>query len=171
VLLLEVGDYHLYLGSLAVGFATALRLAGLVVLALIGGLTTTGPDLVRSTTQSLRVPYRVAYTALAAFRFVPRFRRDLEHIRNAHRVRGTGGRRGPIAAVRRFSESVVPLLAGAIRHAERVAFAMDARAFGAHPTRTERHVVPLRKRDVVFTVLFWGATAAIVLAVPAATGR
>jgi hypothetical protein len=36
----------------------------------------------------------------------------------------------------------VPLLAGAIRHAERVALAMDARAFGAHPDRTERHLVP-----------------------------
>jgi len=58
----------------------------------------------------------------------------------------------------------VPLLAGAIRHAERVALAMDARAFGAYPDRTERHIVPFRARDVVFTVLFVAASATILIA-------
>jgi energy-coupling factor transport system permease protein len=53
-------------GALAVGFATGLRLAAIVALALIAGLTTTGPDLVRASVQQLRVPYRVGYTALAA---------------------------------------------------------------------------------------------------------
>ncbi|RUR03457.1 energy-coupling factor transporter transmembrane component T [Labedella endophytica] len=168
VLLVQVGEYRLFLGSLAAGLAAALRLAALLLLALIAGLTTDGSDFVRSTVQHLRVPYRIGYTALAAYRFVPRFRHDIELIRHAHRVRGTGGRRGPVAAVRRFTGSVVPLLAGAIRHAERVALAMDARAFGAHPTRTERHLVPLRRRDGVFTVVFWIATAAVVVAVRAA---
>ena len=55
----------------------------------------------------------------------------------------------------------MPLLAGAIRHAERVALAMDARAFGAHPTRTERYLVPFRARDAVFIVLFWAASGAL----------
>ena len=63
-------------------------------------------------------------------------------------------RSGPLAAV-------IPLLAGAIRHAERVALAMDARAFGAYPTRTERHLVPFRLRDVVFVALFWIVSAAL----------
>jgi energy-coupling factor transport system permease protein len=57
----------------------------------------------------------------------------------------------------------VPLLAGAIRHAERVALAMDSRAFGAHPTRTERHLVPFRVRDTVFTVAMLLTSAAIFL--------
>lgn len=165
VVLVQFGDYRFYLGSLLAGLAASLRLAALLTLALIAGLTTDGADFVRSTVQYLRVPYRIGYTALAAYRFVPRFRRDIELIRQAHRVRGTGGRRGPIVAIRRFTGSIVPLLAGAIRHAERVALAMDARAFGAHPTRTERHRVPLRARDAVFVVVFWAATAAILVAV------
>jgi energy-coupling factor transport system permease protein len=107
------------------------------------------------------VPYRIGYTALAAFRFVPRFGHELEVIRQAHRVRGAHGGRGPMAAISRWSGYVVPLLAGAIRHAERVALAMDARAFGAHPDRTERHLVPFRARDVVFIVLFVAASAVI----------
>lgn len=165
IVLLQLGDYRLYLGSLLVGLAASLRLAALVTLALVAGLTTDGADFVRSTVQYLRVPYRIGYTALAAYRFVPRFRRDLELIRQAHRVRGSGGRRGPTGAVRRFVGSIVPLLAGAIRHAERVALSMDARAFGAHPTRTERHRVPLRARDGVFVVVFWAATATILVTV------
>ena len=161
VVIWQIGSWTLYGGALAVGFATGLRIAAIVALALIAGLSTTGPDVVRASVQQLRVPYRIGYTALAAFRFVPRFGHELEVIRQAHRVRGAHGGRGPFAAIARWSGYIVPLLAGAIRHAERVALAMDARGFGAYPDRTERHLVPFRARDVVFVVLFLAASAAI----------
>ena len=158
---LQIGDWTLYSGALLIGFATALRLGSIVALALVGGLTTSGPDLVRASVQQLRVPYRIGYTALAAFRFVPRFGHELSVIRAAHRVRGYHGGRGPFARIARGWGYIVPLLAGAIRHAERVALAMDSRAFGAHSTRTERHHVPFRTRDTVFTVATLLASAAI----------
>ncbi|ALJ22243.1 energy-coupling factor transporter transmembrane component T family protein [Microbacterium sp. No. 7] len=161
VVLVQLGGWTLYGGALAIGFATGLRLAAIIALALAAGLTTTGPDLARSMVQQLRVPYRIGYTALAAFRFVPRFGHELEVIRQAHRVRGAHGGRGPFAALARWWGYVVPLLAGAIRHAERVALAMDARAFGAYPDRTERHLVPFRTRDVVFIAAGWAISAAI----------
>ncbi|QRY39525.1 energy-coupling factor transporter transmembrane protein EcfT [Microbacterium hominis] len=160
----RIGGWSLTTGALTVGFATGLRLAAIVALALIAGLTTTGPDLVRASVQQLRVPYRIGYTALAAFRFVPRFGHELDVIRQAHRVRGSHGGRGPVAALARWWGYLVPLLAGAIRHAERVALAMDARAFGAHPDRTERHLVPWRRRDTVFVAVFWLASAVILVA-------
>ena len=156
---LQVGEWTLYAGALRIGMATALRLGAIVALALMAGLTTTGPDLVRALVQQLRVPYRIGYTALAAFRFVPRFRYELDVIRQAHRVRGSHGGRGPFAAIARWAGYIVPLLASAIRHAERVALAMDSRAFGAYPDRTERHLVPWRTRDTVFVVAFWAVTA------------
>lgn len=158
---LQIGGWTLFTGALQVGFATALRLAAILSLALIGGLTTTGPDLVRASIQQLRVPYRIGYTALAAYRFVPRFGYELGVIRAAHRVRGSHGGRGPFARIARGWGYIVPLLAGAIRHAERVALAMDARAFGAHPSRTERHLVPFRTRDWVFTALVLAASAVV----------
>ncbi|MFD6816843.1 energy-coupling factor transporter transmembrane component T [Microbacterium sp. NPDC060132] len=161
--LLSVGDWTLYSGALAIGAATALRLGAIVALALVGGLTTSGSDLVRASVQQLRVPYRIGYTALAAFRFVPRFGHELAVIRAAHRVRGYHGGRGPLSRIARGWGYIVPLLAGAIRHAERVALAMDSRAFGAHPTRTERHLVPFRVRDTVFTVAMLLTSAAIFL--------
>lgn len=163
VTVLSLGSWTLYGGAVTIGLATALRLGAIIALALIAGLTTTGPDLVRATVQQLRVPYRIGYTALAAFRFVPRFGHELDVIRQAHRVRGSHGGRGPFAALARWWGYIVPLLAGAIRHAERVALAMDSRAFGAHPDRTERHLVPWRARDTVFTAAFWAASLGILL--------
>ncbi|MEI3849018.1 MULTISPECIES: energy-coupling factor transporter transmembrane component T [unclassified Microbacterium] len=160
----QLGGWTMYGGALAVGFATGLRLSAILALTLITGLSTTGPDLVRATVQQLRVPYRIGYTALAAFRFLPRFGYELDVIRQAHRVRGAHGGRGPFVAVARWFGYIVPLLAGAIRHAERVALAMDARAFGAHPDRTERYTVPWRARDTVFTLAFWAVSAALLAA-------
>ena len=156
---LQIGTWTLHSGALQVGLATALRLAAIVALALVPGLSTTGPDLVRAAIRQLRVPYRIGYTALAAYRFVPRFGHELAVIRAAHRVRGHHGGRGPFTRIARGWGYIVPLLAGAIRHAERVALAMDARAFGAHPTRTERHIVPFRTRDVLFLVAVPAASA------------
>jgi energy-coupling factor transport system permease protein len=81
-------------------------------------------------------------------------------------VRGTDTGRGPLAAARRTAATAVPLLAGAIRHAERVALAMDARAFGAHRTRTERTISRWRTRDTVFVVAYWLVAAAVFVVVP-----
>ncbi|WP_106815937.1 energy-coupling factor transporter transmembrane component T [Microbacterium timonense] len=161
VIVWQVGGWTMYGGAIEVGVATGLRLSAIVALTLIAGLSTTGPDLVRAGVQQLRVPYRIGYTALAAFRFVPRFGYELDVIRQAHRVRGAHGGRGPLAAVARWFGYIVPLMAGAIRHAERVALAMDARAFGAYADRTERHLVPWRVRDSVFVVAFWAVSAAL----------
>ncbi len=168
--LLRIGGWTLHAGALETGFATGLRLGAITALALLSGLTTSGPDVARSMVQQLRLPYRIGYTALAAFRFLPRFGHELEVIRQAHRVRGAHAGRGPFAAIARWLGTIVPLLAGAIRHGERVAMAMDARAFGAHPTRTERHVLRWRAVDTAAVLGFWAVSAALFLTVPALAG-
>jgi energy-coupling factor transporter transmembrane protein EcfT len=65
--------------------------------------------------------------------------------------------------VRNAAGTVVPLLASSIRHADRVALAMESRAFGAHATRTERRPSLWRVRDTLFVTAVWSATAAILL--------
>lgn len=157
----RLGDWTLTSGALLAGFTSSVRLTAMITLAFVGGAATAGPDLVRSAVQHLHVPYRIGYTALAAYRFVPRFRHELGIIRAAHRVRGHHAGRGPIASIARWWGYILPLMAGAIRHAERVALAMDSRAFGAHDTRTERHLVPWRTRDWIFMAAFVAACAVI----------
>lgn len=144
----------------ATGLGTALRLVAIVLLSLVGGIATAGDDFVRSLVQHLRVPYRFGYAAMAAFRFVPRFRSELEVIRAARRVRGIDRGRGPVAWLRSQLDVAIPLLAGALRHADRVALSMDARAFGYAPTRTERHVLRTDTADVALVPIAWAATAA-----------
>ncbi|WP_407320385.1 energy-coupling factor transporter transmembrane component T [Isoptericola halotolerans] len=162
-LIATVGGFEVRSGALVTGLATAVRTVALLMLVLLGGLTTSGADFVRALTQQLRLPYRVGYAALAALRFVPRFSHELEVIRGAHRVRGVAAGRGPFAPVRRQAGYVVPLLAGGIRHAERVSLAMEARGFGAHPRRTDRVTVPFHARDVVLLLSFWAGGAACAL--------
>lgn len=163
--LFTLGPWPLHLGGWIVGVATGARMLAIVVVALLAGVATSGGDVVRSLVQQLRVPYRFGYAALAAFRFVPRFRDELETIRRAHRVRGIGGR-GPVGFARGQLAAVVPLIAAALRHADRVAIAMEARAFGAFDTRTERHAVPVGRGDAVFVVACLVVTGLVLVFAP-----
>lgn len=164
--LLHVGPWPLTLDGWLQGLETGLRMVAIVLLALMAGVTTAGSDFVRALVQQLRVPYRFGYAAMAAFRFVPRFRGELDTIRRAHRVRGIGGH-GPLSWARGQLAAAVPLIAAALRHADRVAIAMEARAFGYADQRTERHRVVFRASDWVFVAVFVAATVAVLVAAPA----
>lgn len=168
--LFTVGAWEFRLGGLESGLVTALRLVAIVALALVGGLTTSGADVVRSAVQQLRVPYRLGYAGLAGLRFVPRFQRELRIIRQAQRARGVVTGRGPLGWMRRQAATLVPLMAAAMRHADRVALSMDARGFGYRSQRTERYPVPVRRADVLCAVLLVVAYAAAFVAGNAAGG-
>lgn len=154
-----LGPVEVRSAALYAGTSTALRMTALMALTLVGGLTTEATDLVRAMIRTLRVPYRYGYGAIASYRFVDRFAQELQVIRAAHRARGVADRN----PVRRAGRMAVPLLAGGIRHAERVAVAMDARAFGAYPTRTERRVVRFHVSDALFVLACWAFSVGVVV--------
>jgi energy-coupling factor transport system permease protein len=87
--------------------------------------------------QQARVPERFAYGALAAFQAVPRLAEDFVALREARRIRGLRTTWHP--------RILVGLLVLAIRRADRLAVAMDARGFGSGPRtryRVERWSLP-----------------------------
>lgn len=157
----SMGGWTFYQGAWLTGLETSCRIVAIVALAMLSGSTTSGGDFVRALVQQLHVPYRFGYAGLAALRFVPRFKLELTVIRQAHRARGIAFGRGPAAWLRRQLSSLVPLLAAALRHADRVALSMDARGFGFRETRTERHVLKVLPRDWVFLVAVLLLAAAI----------
>ncbi|MDR2253905.1 MAG: energy-coupling factor transporter transmembrane protein EcfT [Bifidobacteriaceae bacterium] len=159
---LVIGSAGVAGGPWVVGAATALRLTAAMTLALAGSLGTTVASLTSALVRHWRVPYRFADGAGQALRFAPRYAREVQTLRAAQRARGIGQRRGPVGAVRRSARMVLPLVAGGVRHAERVALAMDSRAFGAFERRTDRAPTQMRARDFVFVAALWGAYAAIV---------
>jgi len=87
-----------------------------------------------------------------AYQAVPRFGEDLTTLRQARRVRGLRGSWHP--------RILVGLLILAIRHGDRLALAMDARAFGSGP-RSRYRIVTWRPLDAVVAV---GAVIVLVVA-------
>ena len=162
-LLFSLGPIQIYQGGLRFGIATALRVFCLISLSLPFSLTTDSSDFIRALVQQWNLPYRVGYSAMAAFRFVPMLQTELSLIQAAHRVRGISNKGGLRAQYDRLKRYAVPLLATAIRQAERTALAMDGRAFGAFETRTYFKRMAFTPRDAAFVLGFWLACALIVV--------
>jgi len=117
---------------------------------------------VRSLMHQLRVSPRIAYSALAAYRYLPNLHLELEQIQAAHRLRGMGESRGLRGKVQRAYRYTIPLLAGALRRAARVAAAMEARAFsGASRSWYKREELHLR--DLAYTLCVLAGLLAIVV--------
>ena len=130
---------------------------------LLTGLLAGPQDLLRAMVAHLRVPYRVAYAGVAALGFRERFAIEYRVIQEAHDLRGT---RAPLPLLRplvRRWTAVPALMAGAVRHAERVSMSMDARGFGAYRHRTERSTPRWRWRDTLLVLVCWTLAAAIVV--------
>jgi energy-coupling factor transport system permease protein len=148
----SVGPVVLTDQGLAYAMTIFFRLQGFFAASLLYVLTTDPTDFVQALIQKARLSYRFGYGAHAAYRFVPMFEGELATIRAAHRVRGVLEGGGPIARGRQYVGYLVPLLAGGIRKAERVALAMDARGFGAYPDRTFYRQSHFGRADLAFAV-------------------
>jgi energy-coupling factor transport system permease protein len=163
-LVFELGAIKVYEGGLRFGLATALRVFSLLSLSLLFSLTTDASDFIRALVQQWRLPYKIGYGAMAAFRFVPMLQGELAVIQAAHKVRGIGDGGGLRARYQQMQRYAIPLLATAIRQAERTALAMDGRAFGAFETRTYFRRTAFARHDALFVLGYWLAAAAMVVA-------
>lgn len=161
-ILWQAGGVRIILEGIRVGISLTLRMLAIVTLSILFVATTDPTDFVLSLIQQARFPFRLGYGILVAYRFLPLWRTELEIIRAAHRIRGAGERptlRGRWEQLQRYA---VPLLASAIRKSERVAIAMDSKAFGALPQRTYYRDVHVRRMDWAFLAGCVLAAAAIV---------
>jgi len=97
------------------------------------------------------------------YRMLPLLQGEYEAIRAAHRVRGVQEREGKLAVFSRMKRYSIPLLAGAVRQASRVALAMDARGFGAFPERSYRRRMRVSGQDWLFLAAAVTLTAGLVV--------
>ncbi|KEQ23150.1 energy-coupling factor transporter transmembrane component T family protein [Paenibacillus tyrfis] len=137
------------------GLATGLRLLSLYTLMLLFTLTTDSSEFVRALVQQWRLNDRFGYVILAVMRFIPDMRRQYLAIRWARKVRGLSQKKGLLPIGERVSGSMLPLLASAVRQAERASLSMEARAFGAFPRRTYYRKMTFRMADWLFVAAFW----------------
>lgn len=155
--LLRLGPLRVTEQALATGVALGLRVVAIASVGAVFALTTDPTRLVDSLVQQARVPERFAYGALAAYQAVPHFAEDLATLRQARRIRGLRGGWHP--------RLLVGLLVLAIRHGDRMALAMDARAFGSG-ARSRYREVSWGPLDLVVGI---GAVCALAIALALAT--
>lgn len=153
--LFRVGPLRVTREAAAAAAALGARVIAIVSIGVVFAQTTDPTRLVDALVQQARLPDRFAYGALAAYQAVPRLSQDLATLRQARRIRGLARSWHP--------RLLVGLLVRAIRHADQLAMAMDARAFGSGPRTTFR---PSRWRWFDMAVTACGA--AILVAVLAA---
>ncbi|HEY2888046.1 MAG TPA: energy-coupling factor transporter transmembrane component T [Candidatus Limnocylindrales bacterium] len=129
--LLVLGPLRLTAEAAAAALGLGARVLAIVAVGAAFALTTSATALADALVQQASLSPRFAYGALAAYQAVPRFADDLATIRAARRVRG----------LREWHPRILlSLLVRAIRHADQLALAMDARAFGSGPRTTFRPI-------------------------------
>jgi energy-coupling factor transport system permease protein len=150
--------------AIAAGLAVGLRV---VVIALSTLLVFSPSDPTRmadSLVQQWRFPDRFAYGTLAALRVAPFMAGDWGTIAAARRLRGLQPR-GLAARLRETGGRLMAMLVAAIRRAERLALAMDARGFDSGIRRTHFRELRTTWRDWL-TIAVALAVAAAALALP-----
>jgi energy-coupling factor transport system permease protein len=129
--LLRLGPLRITQEAVDAAAGLGARVASIVSVGAVFALTTDATRLVDSLVQLGHVSPRFAYGALAAYQAVPRLADDLGTIRAARRLRG----------MREWHPRIIlGLLVRAIRHADQLAIAMDARGFGSGPRTTYRPI-------------------------------
>jgi energy-coupling factor transport system permease protein len=123
--LVQLGPIRITVEAAAGGIALVCRVIAIASVGAVFTLTTDSTRLADSLVQQAHVSPRFAYGALAAYQAIPRFGEDLTTLRQARRVRGLRGGWHP--------GLLIGVLVLALRHADRMALAMDARAFGSGP--------------------------------------
>lgn len=124
-LVLQVGPLMVSMAGVQAGLLVGARLLAIGAISVAFASTTSTTALVDSLVQQAHVSDRFGYGALAAYGALPRLSADLAALGEARQLRGL--RMGV------HPRLLMALLVLAVRHAERLGVAMDARGFGQGP--------------------------------------
>lgn len=149
-ILFMIGSLPVAKENIMVGLSLGLRSLVFASWSLLFVLTTEPTKLMLSLIQHCKLPPRFGYGMMAAYRFLPLFRQELKQVRAAHRIRGLGEARGLGARIKETKRYMIPLMASAIRKAERVAIAMESKGFDGSRDRSFYYVVPWTRKDILF---------------------
>jgi energy-coupling factor transport system permease protein len=141
-------------GGLIKGVTVILRLFIIIGSAIM--LTTSPVDDIILALVKIKIPYEIAFMVLLAVRFLPILMEELSDALTAIQLRGIEIEKIPLGKkLQVYTYILMPVVAGAIIRAKKVAIAMEARAFRAYPRRTYIKDLTLTWRDyAVITVFF-----------------
>jgi|SRR6476620_4171383 energy-coupling factor transport system permease protein len=157
-LLITVSD-----GSITLAIATFLRVLAIAVPSVFLFIDTEPTELADGLGQVLRLPARFVLGALAGVRLIGLLGQDWRYLGYARRARGVADQ----ARIRRAAGQAFALLVSAVRRGSMLATAMEARGFGAYPTRTWARPSPFGWRE---TALICTAFVIVAVAISVSVG-
>jgi energy-coupling factor transport system permease protein len=138
-LLITISD-----GSIELALAMFLRVLAIALPSVLLFIDVDATELADGLGQVLRLPARFVVGAMAGLRLVGLLRQDWQYLGHARRARGVADH----GRVRRFVGQSFALLVFALRRGSKLATAMEARGFGAYPTRTWARPSAFGTRDL-----------------------
>lgn len=107
----------------------------------------------RDTIQALvqwKVPYKIAFMTSLSLRFIPIFMEEFQDSMVALQLKGVDFKKIPFGRkMQIYIYLITPIIMSSLKHAEEIAIAMEARAFGAYGRRVEYLVLTLKAHDFV----------------------
>jgi len=147
--------YRTYTGAALLEYSLAMSTRFLVLVESFSVFfLTTSPDHLSLALEQSRVPYEFTFAFTTAVRFVPVLAEEAQTIMDAQKARGLELERGNfLKRVRNYIPILIPLIVSAIRRSLELAEAMESRAWGASPKRTNLYVLKMKLGDFVLIVL------------------
>jgi energy-coupling factor transport system permease protein len=139
--------------ALMAGLTLWLRALAFGAISVFFILTTEPRDLARSLMLRCRLPAAWGFGLLAALQFLPGLRDELRLLRLARTQRERTAPRNLAQLLAFYRGLAIPLLADAIRRADRAAISMEARGLRRPMRRTSLHDSPISAADGVFLVI------------------
>lgn len=155
---------HVSRASIMFGVGRGIKV-GALVLASVLFLSSTKVEELAVGLGRLGLPYRLGFAVTLAFRLVPLFIESALMVVDAQRLRGYDfDAGGPLERVRRYVPVVIPVFMGALRKANNMAMALEARGFGSTGRHTNFIEYHFHACDVVaFTLLLALATVSFIV--------
>ncbi|WP_298467892.1 energy-coupling factor transporter transmembrane component T [uncultured Psychrobacillus sp.] len=123
-------------------------------LSLLFALTTDPIIFIRSLMQQLKLSPKIAYGIMVGYQFLPLLKDEFIQVQQVQKLRGLSDDSNVFKRLIGLRRVLIPMLSGAVRKAERVAFAMEARGFTGEPRKVFYHEVPIEKKDFILAFLF-----------------
>ena len=149
-------------GGLIKGAEFILRMAVIVVSATIVATSN-----YRETVQGLvqwKIPYEIAFMVSVAIRFLPMLTEEIRDVMLAIQLRGVELEKIPFnKKLKIYSYILTPIVVGTVMKAEKLAAAMETRAFRAYPQRTS--YMTLKMAAVDYLLISFSILAAVSITV------
>ncbi|MBN8234806.1 energy-coupling factor transporter transmembrane protein EcfT [Halobacillus kuroshimensis] len=149
--------------DLLMALALSFRVMAFAALSLLFVFTTNMVHFILSLIQQLKLPPKLAYGLMAGYRFLPMMKEEFDQIRAAHRIRGVTESKSVKGRFKQLKRYSIPLLAGAVRKAERTAAAMESKGFTGERSRTFYRPMKISTKDWGFPLLMFTVLGALIV--------